>query len=247
MMLKTSFLFLTLLSTALAQTPARAKVSRQEECLPCDPEGASDAGGPALEADLTSLYVDVLETVKDINFRKRSLYRNVPRLIEDFCCQSNLDCVTVVNYNLAICYDKFTTHYAFPDGSWGSLTDGTYTTSEGTADLINGNYTKTTGETGDIYAAAPEDKPNTATLSIPPQWTATGVGPALQPTEMATFVTDAPAFTGTVEESNPDETGGLGPQVTQGSAPPSAASASGPGSSWLYVGSLVIHLWYQVQ
>lgn len=133
------------------------------------------------------------------------------------------------------------------DGSWGSLTTGTYTTSEGTADLINGNYTKTTGETGDIYAADPEDKPNTATLSIPPQWTDTGVGPALEPTQIATFVTDAPAFTGTVEEVGPDETGGLGPEQTQGNAPPSVASAVGTGSVWLYVGSLVVHLWYQIQ
>lgn len=111
---KTLSLLFALLATAFAQTPNRAIFSRQEECLPCNPEGASDAGGPALEADLTSLYVSVLDTVKGISFRKRSLHQNVPRLIEDFCCQANLDCLTVENYNLAICYDKFTTQYAFP-------------------------------------------------------------------------------------------------------------------------------------
>lgn len=80
------------------------------------------------------------------------------------------------------------------DGSWGSLTTGEYfDSSGGEADLLTGEYTKPGGETGDIYSAKPAEKPNTATLSIPPQWTGSGVGSAIPPTEIASFVTDAPA------------------------------------------------------
>lgn len=111
-MMSKTLLFLCLLSTSYATLSAKAKASR-DDCLPCNPDGALDAGGPSLGADLKNLYVDVLETVEDIHFRKRSVPRSEAGT-EDFCCQSNLDCVTVVNYNLAICYDKFTTHYAFP-------------------------------------------------------------------------------------------------------------------------------------
>lgn len=91
---------------------------------------------------------------------------------------------------------------------------------------MTGEYIKSGGEKGDIYSAKPEEKPNTATLSIPPQWTGTGVGSAIPPTEIASTVTDAPAQTST----NPTKTpAGDGTDDTQQTEAPSASSTAAAG------------------
>ena len=72
--------------------------------------------------------------------------------------------------------DNYTTNYYLPGGSYGQIVSGSYTGSDGsTANLISGNYTLTDGTTGNIYGSPPSpSKPNTATLDIPTQYTASG-------------------------------------------------------------------------
>lgn len=158
---------------------AYATALDKRECKPCNPQGATSTNTPAIGPELGSLYTDVLQSVQNIHFRKR-LENPIIAREDTFCCQETLDCVNVQNLNIPMCYDKFTTNFAFSDGSVGSLTTGEYNGQGGAkANLISGQYTKIGGETGDIYANNPGAKPNTSTLSIPPQYTATGLGSAM--------------------------------------------------------------------
>ena len=72
--------------------------------------------------------------------------------------------------------DNYTTNYYLPGGSYGQIVSGSYTASDGSkANLISGNYTLTDGTTGNIYGSpSSPSKPNTATLNIPTQYTASG-------------------------------------------------------------------------
>ncbi|KAF2739419.1 hypothetical protein EJ04DRAFT_413087, partial [Polyplosphaeria fusca] len=178
-------LSLALIATVTA-TPLNAVVRDSASCQPCNPQGATGSNPPDVGSDLDSMYIDLLGSVKDIHFETRSLKTNVEARDTNLCCRETLDCVNVQNFNIPMCYDKFTTNFQFADGSYGSLTTGEYNDEDGSkANLITGEYTKANGETGDIYSADPAAKPNTATLSIPPQWTGTGVGTPIPPTEIA--------------------------------------------------------------
>ena len=72
--------------------------------------------------------------------------------------------------------DNYTTNYYLPGGSYGQIVSGSYTGSDGsTANLISGDYTLTNGTTGNIYGSSSAlSKPNTATLDMPTQYTASG-------------------------------------------------------------------------
>lgn len=98
-------------------------------------------------------------------------------------------CLFLHSHLLPFCYDKFTTNYFLPDGAHGTLHNGTFTSSTGThANLLTGESTSADGEPGNIYSAAPGARPDTATLSVPPQWTATGVGSAIPATGLGNVV-----------------------------------------------------------
>ncbi|PSN64706.1 hypothetical protein BS50DRAFT_602287 [Corynespora cassiicola Philippines] len=180
---------------AVANATPLEKVTR-EECKPCNPQGATGSTPPAVGPELKSLYVDVLASVKGISFKKRWDDSLEPRQ-GSFCCRETLDCVNVQNFNIPMCYDKFTTSFGFPGNAFGSLTTGNYTVGGDTANLINGQYTKAGGETGDIYAEDPSAKPNTATMSIPPQWTAAGVGSAIPASELGYVTVITTTISGT--------------------------------------------------
>ncbi|KAF2445997.1 hypothetical protein P171DRAFT_332175, partial [Karstenula rhodostoma CBS 690.94] len=165
---------LAFIASALA-TPLE-KVGR-DACNLCSPEGATGSNPPSIGPDLSSLYTDVLASVKDIHFKARSADL-VEARDDAFCCAETLDCVNVQNLNIPMCYDKFTTNFAFEDRSYGSLTTGDYTQSGSEANLLTGQYSKE-GTEGNIYSEDPAAKPNTATLSVPPQWTEPGVGSAI--------------------------------------------------------------------
>ncbi|KAF2876532.1 hypothetical protein BDV95DRAFT_602512 [Massariosphaeria phaeospora] len=183
------FLALALLATVHAN-------SARQACSPCNPQGATGTNAPAVGSGLASLYTNVLASVKDIHFRKRQMKAVVAR--EDgFCCRQTVDCVKVQTQNIPMCYDKFTTQYTFPDGSFGSLTTGDYISGQLKANLISGEYTKEGGDKGDIYAEDAAAKPNTATMSIPPQWTAEGVGSAIPATELGSVVLITATMPGT--------------------------------------------------
>jgi len=208
-------LLLALLAIANA---AHVNFIARDDCKPCAPEGATGTDIPDIGSDLKSMYIDLLDSVKGIHFKKREPKSAVRRDF-GFCCQ--LDCVNLHNFNVPMCYDKFTTQYAFPDGSYGSLTTGNYTQDGTVVNLITGNYTKPGGETGDIYSADPGARPNTATLSIPPQWTEPGVGSAIPATKLGSFI---PQTTGS--NSNPTQ-----PDAATTAAPVSGSQTAAATSS----------------
>ncbi|KAF2639953.1 hypothetical protein P280DRAFT_23347 [Massarina eburnea CBS 473.64] len=194
--MSTKIWILSLLATTI-QATALGVVDARDVCNPCTPQGATGTTSPTVGSDLKSLYVDLLASVKDIHFRKRWLDEPLTPRAETFCCQESLDCVNVQNVNIPMCYDKFTTNYQFPDGSYGSLTTGDFTSGGSKANLLSGQYSKDGGETGNIYANDSSAKPNTSTLSIPPQWTSTGVGSAIPASEIGSVVVVTSTVPGT--------------------------------------------------
>ncbi|KAF2134563.1 hypothetical protein P153DRAFT_352544 [Dothidotthia symphoricarpi CBS 119687] len=197
MSLRLFSLALVATATAFPSQPL-GKATSDDACNLCQPEGATGTNPPAVGSDLSSLYNEVLASVQGISFRKRSTESLQVRQTEGFCCRQTLDCVNVQSVNIPMCYDKFTTNFAFSDGSYGSLTTGDYTSSGSSANLLSGEYTSSSGEKGNIYANAPQAKPNTATMSKPPQFTGTGVGGALPASELGSviiYTTTIPAVT----------------------------------------------------
>ncbi|KAL6157345.1 hypothetical protein ACJQWK_06648 [Exserohilum turcicum] len=173
--------------------------ARQEAYKACKPQGATTQTPPAVGTGLSSLYTSLLASVSGISFKaKRSLGDHaLAERAEGFACHPNLDCVNVANLNIPMCYDKFTTNFQFPDGSYGTIHTGNYTSGGTQINLITGDYTKD-GQPGNIYSNNQSDKPNTSTMSIPPQFTGTGVGSAIPATELGSIViitTTIPAVT----------------------------------------------------
>jgi hypothetical protein len=181
---------------------AAADVVARDNCNPCNPQGATGTKPPPFGPDLKSLYTNMLVSVKDIHFRKRNA-DSIDARDDGFCCRESLDCVNVQSLNVPMCYDKFTTNYQFPDGSFGSLTTGDYTQGGSKANLLNGQYTKDGGESGNIYAEDVSAKPNTATLSIPPQYTAAGQGSAIPASEIGSVVVITTEIGGTTVSNAP--------------------------------------------
>lgn len=184
----------TLASTTPLDSPLKAV--NDDPCLPCQPSGATGLNPPAVGADLKNMYTNVLSTVKDIHFKKRSLNS---RATSGFCCRASLDCVNLQNLNIPMCYDKFTTNYAFADGSYGSLTTGEYKSGNGkdSVNLLTGEATTQGNAGNNIYASDNAAKPNTATLSVPPQYTQTGVGSAVPPGQLGSIIVYTTTIPGT--------------------------------------------------
>ncbi|KAF2195252.1 hypothetical protein K469DRAFT_543357 [Zopfia rhizophila CBS 207.26] len=191
--------FLTLPFLLAAAYASPVDTVARDDCKPCSPSGAKGTDPPAVGSDLKSMYVDLLGSVKSINFSKREADSSlVDKRDGGLCCRTGSECVNVQGLNIPICYDKFTTNYIFSDGSYGSLTTGEYNAKDGSkVNLITGQYTKSGGESGDIYSGDAAAKPNTATLSIPPQWTASGVGSAIPVTELGSVVVYTTTISGT--------------------------------------------------
>jgi hypothetical protein len=75
------------------------------------------------------------------------------------------------------------------------LHTGNYTTKNGSqANFINGTYTLSGGKTGNLFN--PSSKLNTATLTIPAQWTSSGVGSAIPVTALGHGITVVYTITG---------------------------------------------------
>jgi hypothetical protein len=190
-----SLKFLTLaLATVAYASPLESpnKATNDDPCNPCQPNGATGLTPPTIGSDLSSLYTNVLGSVKDIKFQKRSLVSRD----SGFCCRASLNCVNVQSLNIPMCYDKFTTNFAFADGSYGSLTTGEYNSGGNKANLISGDYTSG-GQQGNIYTVNPNAKPNTATLSVPPQYTGTGVGGAVPANQLGSIIVYTTTIPGT--------------------------------------------------
>ena len=101
--------------------------------------------------------------------------------------------------NLTQCQDRFTTNFFLPDGSYGNIVSGNYTSAQGgIANLITGNYTLSAGQAGNIYSSVPSAKPNTATLAIPTPWTSSGIGTAISASRVGQLATYTTTIPGTV-------------------------------------------------
>ncbi|PQE20120.1 hypothetical protein CJF30_00001418 [Rutstroemia sp. NJR-2017a BBW] len=177
---------IALLASLAAASPSSLSASGgcQQGYTLCSPSGASNSNTPEIgDPDFTHLYEDIiLSNLPTFTSRKRTSFPSSlnPRASASLCCISSLACLTMHNLNLPFCYDQFTTNYFLPDNSYGTLVGGSYTSSSGAhADLASGNFTKADGTTGNIYSADPGSAPNTATLPIPSQYTASGVGSAI--------------------------------------------------------------------
>ncbi len=142
----------------------------------CAPPGATSTTTPQIgDAAFQNLFVDIVQS--SLPPSKRSLSN---RAVASLCCNALLSCLTITALGLPMCYDKFTTNFVLPDGSYGTVANGSYTSSSGdTANLETGNYTLANGQTGNIYSSNAVAKPNTATLPIPSQFTSSGVGSAV--------------------------------------------------------------------
>lgn len=228
----------------------------------CNPSSANSKTLPALGPDFSSLYLSLLDSVKGINFKRSTTTTTTQSRRDDtpsFCCAASTSCLTLTlssSTTIPFCYDKFTTNYIFPDGSSGTLATGLFTTPDGTAtaNLLTGDFrnssssssvsaaaaaapaTSSAAISGNIYAADPDAKPNTATLSIPPQYTAEGVGSAIPLTELGTVVASATATAaGTASASGSSAavatSAAAGTAVASASASGSAASASQTGGA----------------
>lgn len=205
----TKSLSVALLLATVAYADPTANIAR-DECKPCNPSGAKNDAPPAVGPGLSEMYIQLLRSVKGINFKRDEDAVMVEQRASGLCCQSGSECVNVQGLNVAMCYDKFTTNYILADGSYGSIKSGEYSAKDGTkANLITGQYTKSNGESGDIFADNITAKPNLATLSVPPQFTGTGVGSAIPASELGSivvFTTTIPAKTFTAPTTIPAST-----------------------------------------
>lgn len=199
----------------------------RDTCKPCSPEGATGTTSPSFGPDLKNLYIDVLASVDGIHFRKRNSDGTLAPRVDGFCCHESLDCVNIQNLNVPMCYDKFTTNYQLPDGAYGSLTTGDFTSGASKANLLTGEYTEDGGESGNIYADDPAAKPNTATMSIPPQFTATGVGSAIPASEIGGTYVETPSASVNVN-SHALATSGAALTTLSGSTGSPGSTASSP-------------------
>jgi len=148
---------------------------RRETCTPCNPPGKKSSMPPAVGADMDELWVDLIGSVQGIHF-KRDKDSSSHGAAHSLCCAETTNCVLIQNYKIPMCYDKFTTNFVFADESYGNINSGVYNAKSGqVVNLITGNVSDGTN----IYASNLGERPNPTTLSVPPLYTAAGVGGAL--------------------------------------------------------------------
>ncbi|MCJ1227957.1 hypothetical protein MMC12_004616 [Toensbergia leucococca] len=201
----TFFLFLSL-AFASADSPSRLvpRQSCSDNYSKCSPSGATTTVAPPVGPALSSMYVDLLDSINPAKTRKRDARHGLDVLdirssSADVCCADGTQCLLLDNLNLPFCYDNYTTNYFLPDGSSGNIVAGSYTSNDSTANLLSGDYTLANGTAGNIYGSdSSPSKPNTATLTLPTVYTSAGVGSAIPLSalgEIATFTTTIPGTT----------------------------------------------------
>ncbi|PSS25937.1 hypothetical protein M430DRAFT_25673 [Amorphotheca resinae ATCC 22711] len=155
----------------------------------CTSSGATSNATPQIgTAEFQGLFVDIVSS--SLPSDKRFLSDRDTASQPSLCCISTLSCLTMATLEIPFCYDKFTTDYYLPDGSYGTVVGGAYTSADGsTANLETGDYTLHNGSMGNIYSSNGGAKPNTAILPMPIQFTASGVGTAVPPSGLGGLVT----------------------------------------------------------
>lgn len=95
---------------------------------------------------------------------------------------------------------------------------GNYTASDGVANLLTGDYTLTDGTDGNIYGSpSSPSKPDTATLTVPTQYTASGVGSAIPASALGEWSTYTTTFPGTTVAPSTVPAQTVPPSVVSGS------------------------------
>ncbi|KAI9811055.1 MAG: hypothetical protein M1827_005637 [Pycnora praestabilis] len=169
----------------------------------CNPSGVKSDVTPEVGSGLSSLYVDVLDSISGVK-RKRDLEQTsdlleVRATPKPLCCNDGTLCLLLQDLAIPFCYDNYTTNFFLPDGSTGNVVSGSYNSADGSqANLLSGNYTFSNGTSGNIYASDEGAMPNTATLTLPTPYTSAGVGSAIPATALgagATYTTIIPGTT----------------------------------------------------
>lgn len=123
--------------------------------------------------------------------------------------------------------DNYTTNYFLPGGSTGQIVSGSYTSAGGQANLIDGDYTLADGTKGNIYGSVDSpSKPDTATLPIPTQYTASGSGSAIAATALGQVATITTTIPGTTVEPTTVAEETIAPSVSGTSTVVSATTKS---------------------
>ncbi|WEW62027.1 hypothetical protein PRK78_007527 [Emydomyces testavorans] len=202
-------LLATLIFSSSALIPTVSALTCASDYEPCFANGADpDASPPSVRDGMVGFYEDLVSSVEGHSLKKRDGLAGAVDLEvggrgASGAGRSGMQCLLLKNRKLSFCWDRFTTNYYLPDSSHGSITTGLYTTpSQDTVNLILGNYTLSSGTTGNIYSSAPDSKPNPSTLHLPSPFTAKGDGTAIPGSELG-----APARTVTVTGTG----GGGGP------------------------------------
>ncbi len=189
-------LSILLVSMCVSQaTKASKDIESRDGCpsdyVVCAPPGSMTTQVPRIgDSAMQNLFVDLVESsLPDGNKAALRSVHDVPE-IASLCCISSLTCLTLSYLLIPFCYDRYTTDYFLPDGSYGTVVGGTYETSSGdTANLLSGDYILKDGTRGNIYANNEAARPNTATLHLPAQFTGRGVGSAIPPSALGAVIT----------------------------------------------------------
>jgi hypothetical protein len=103
----TAFMFVTL---------GQAGGTCQDGFTLCTPPGATSDITPQIGSpEFLGLFVDIV--LSSLPASKRSSSPGTASL----CCTSSLSCLCMVNLDIPFCFDRFTTDYYLPDGSYGTV------------------------------------------------------------------------------------------------------------------------------
>ena len=101
-----------------------------------------------------------------------------PILLGEFFIFAYTSCMS--NGTKIFTQDRFTTNFFLPDGSYGNIFTGYYSSSSGAiANLVSGDIALPNGRTANIYSDAPQARPVTSLLAVPTPWTSKGLGTAI--------------------------------------------------------------------
>lgn len=189
-----AFIYLSILAMlSLFAAGHAARIVHREPCAenytPCSPPGATSSIVPPVGEALSGLYFDLVSSVNPQPVFRDVTADKVPDQARDvsamICCAQGTECRLLESYHLAFCWDRFTTNFFLPDGSYGNIFTGYYKSSSGAlANLVSGDTALPNGRTGNIYSAIPQAMPVTSLLPVPTPWTSQGLGTAIPNSEL---------------------------------------------------------------
>ena len=211
MLFRCTYPFILLFSSAMAAPDCAAGYSI------CSPPGATSTNTPTIGTpDFQHRFINIVQSSLPSSKRSNDASSSSPALSSAsasafLCCNALLSCLLMSTTNIPFCYDRFTTNYFLPDGSYGTVVGGAYTSRNGdVANLETGEYTLIDGQRGNIYPSGVE-KPDIATLPLPTQFTGTGIGSAVPASSLGREITPTytimlPGITRTATTIEPETT-----------------------------------------